>query len=283
MSLYSKIENIIGEKISSKSSVGGGCIADSKTIRTETGKSYFLKTYAAHGGSMFINEANGLKELAKAGTVRVPEVIAVDKEFLLIEQINAAAKSSTFWEDFGRNFAKMHRTRAEEYGFYEDNLIGASPQKNLPRSSNWIEFYWENRLKFQIDLLGRNGFRGGEIDSLAGPLKRRTEELISGSEEFPSLLHGDLWSGNFIVDDNGDACIIDPAVYYGHREADLAMTKLFGGFGGAFYSAYQEEWPLPGGWQEREPLYKLYHVLNHANLFGGGYYSQALSIIRSYV
>ena len=135
---------------------------------------------------------------------------------------------------------------------------------------------------YQYKLAEKNGYATQELRAGISKLENKIEKILAGSEESPSLLHGDLWSGNYMIDENGDACLIDPAVYYGHREADLGMTKLFGGFNSEFYKSYNENYPLPDGYDYRENIYKLYHVMNHLNLFGGGYYSQAISLINYY-
>ena len=280
--MYKIIEENIGEKIISDRSVDGGCIADARIIQTESGKKYFLKSYGSNS-SILLNEANGLKELAKADAVRIPKVIFCEETFLLLEHIEGGNKKSNFSEEFGRQFAQMHKYTGEQFGFYENNFIGSNPQINLPAKKDWTEFFWENRLLYQFKLAERNGYVNTEFRSAFEKFEKAVPKLISGSEEEPALLHGDLWSGNYMVDENGAAVLIDPAVYYGHREADLAMTKLFGGFDSAFYSAYNEEFPLPDGYETRVDLYKLYHVMNHLNLFGTGYYSQTISIIKNYV
>jgi protein-ribulosamine 3-kinase len=188
-------------------------------------------------------------------------------------------------EMLGRQFAELHRYRGKKFGFFEDNLLGDSPQSNKPSkegSQNWAVFYAENRLEFQTNLAVKKGYATPELTNLMENLIKKFSDLISGTEEEPSLLHGDLWSGNYLIDGRGIPWLIDPAVYYGHREADMAMTSLFGGFSNAFYSAYKSAYPIAPGYAEREPLYQLYHLLNHLNLFGTGYYDQVISILRRY-
>jgi fructosamine-3-kinase len=179
----------------------------------------------------------------------------------------------------------MHRYTSECFGFYEDNFIGATPQLNIPdnfESSDWTLFYLNKRLLFQFHLAERNGYTDENFRRLFSNLEKRLPEILKGSEEPPALLHGDLWSGNFMVNKAGNATLIDPAVYYGHREAELAMTKLFGGFSSSFYSAYNKTYPLKSGWEFREEVYTLYHVLNHLNLFGAGYKNQAFMLMKQY-
>lgn len=281
-----KIEKILKEKITNQYSVSGGCINDAKILHTDSGKQLFIKTNYNNLPGMFLNEANGLKELLKANSIRVPKVICVEEDFILLEAIKSSSMSNNFFEDFGRRFAQLHKYSEKYFGFYENNYIGSTPQINIPDESeqtDWTSFYFNKRLKFQFDLAEKNGFAREELRKAFSQLEDRIEELLSYDVEKPSLLHGDLWSGNFMIDENGNACLIDPAVYYGNREADLAMTKLFGGFDNKFYSAYEEEFPLQNGYAYRENIYKLYHVLNHLNLFGSGYYQQAVSLIKYYL
>ncbi len=282
--LNSFIEESLGESVKSVHSVGGGSIADSNIIETVSGKHYFLKT--GFNGNMFFNEANGLKELRKPGCIKIPEVIAVDKQFLLLELITPGKRHKDFWTVFGRQFAQMHRYSADSFGFFEDNFIGAIPQKNLPsekEKGNWTEFYFNKRLLFQYRLAENNGYATPEFKRAFAALESKIEKILKGSEEPPALLHGDLWSGNYLTGPEGEPVLIDPAVYYGHREADLGMTYLFGGFSEEFYSAYNEAYPLKEGWEYRVNIYKLYHVINHLNLFGMGYHGQAVRLMEYYI
>jgi protein-ribulosamine 3-kinase len=284
--LKKQIEDVIGTGITSVNSVSGGCINNAYQLDTKTGKNYFLKYNDHISNDMFLKEANGLRELSKAGAIRVPEVILAEKPFILLEFIVSNRPNKNFFEEFGRKFAQMHKYSADSFGLFEDNYIGSTEQKNIAtetEKTNWTEFYWNKRILFQYKLAERNGYAESELKLGIKRLEAGISEILSGSKEAPSLLHGDLWSGNYMPDEKGNACLIDPAVYYGHREADLAMTKLFGGFDRQFYSSYNEAFPLKEGWQYRENIYKLYHVLNHLNLFGRGYYSQAVSLIKSYI
>lgn len=252
-------------------------------IQTESGAAYYLKG----GGDprAFQCEANGLHELEKADAIPVARVAAVGEDFILTEFIERGREKSGFFEDFGRRLARLHRYQVETFGFYEDNFIGDNPQPNIPEGdekSDWTAFYFNKRLRYQYRLAERNGNVSSSLKNGFLKLENRIEAILAGSEEPPALLHGDLWAGNFISGASGNAVLIDPAVYYGHREADLAMTKLFGGFPPAFYDAYQAEYPLKTGWQKRENIYKLYHVLNHLNLFGCSYLSEAERIVGSY-
>ena len=235
---------------------------------------------------MFLTEAHGLQELDKPGVITIPKVISFDKEFILLDLIESSSRSKNFSEDFGRKFAVLHKFNNEKYGFYEDNYIGSNPQLNIPdndEEKNWTKFYFQKRILYQFHLAEKSGNSTSDLRSSISKLENKIDLIVTDNGEKPSLLHGDLWGGNYMVDKNGFACLIDPAVYYGNREADLAMTKLFGGFDSEFYRAYNEEFPLPDGYDYRENIYKLYHVLNHLNLFGSGYYSQAISLIKYYL
>lgn len=284
--IKSKIQKELNCRIISSKSVGGGCINDAETIFTSDNRKFFLKKNFSTPEDMFFKEANGLRELKKANAIRVPEVIMVDNNFILLEQINSGRKSKSFDEDFGRAFAKLHQYTAESFGFYEDNYIGSTQQKNIPseeEKNNWIKFFFNKRILFQYRLLESKGYADSALINRVALIENKIEEILDGSENVPLLLHGDLWSGNYMVDDNGNACLIDPAVYYGNREADLAMTKLFGVFSSVFYKSYNEVFPLPDGYEYRENIYKLYHIMNHLNLFGGPYYHQTISLMDYYL
>ena len=282
--IRNKIEENIGAKIKSFSSLSGGCISDAYKITDEKGNDYFLKLNPSPK-DLFIKESNGLKELKKAGTIRVPEVKVCSEAFILTEFIRTRNRSKNFFEDFGKRFAELHRFTGEKFGFYEDNYIGSNPQINHTDESernNWITFYFNKRILYQYKLAEKNGYSTKELREGISFLEKNIHQIIGDSVESPTLLHGDLWSGNYLPDENGDACLIDPAVYYGNREADLAMTRLFGGFSHEFYSSYNDAFPLKEGYEYRENIYILYHVLNHLNLFGTSYYSHAISLIRYY-
>ncbi len=261
--------------------IGGGCIADARVATFADGSSVFVKCVAGMPG-MFEREAEGLGALSLAGAIRVPAVLAVGDEALVLEMIHEAPKKDGFFESFGRGFAQMHDHRGSSFGFPHDNFIGSTPQCNEPMDgSRWPEFFFERRLRFQAKLAADSG-HGHDIEHLLDRAEGRMTELLGAATELPSILHGDLWSGNFIVDERGEACLIDPAAYYGHREADLAMTRLFGGFRSEFYAAYDEVSPLAPGHEDRLPIYQLYHLLNHLNLFGSAYYSQSMRILQRY-
>ncbi|HKJ17273.1 MAG TPA: fructosamine kinase family protein [Xanthomonadales bacterium] len=272
-------------------SVGGGCIAQAGVATFDDGTRVFVKR-AAGDPKMFRCEADGLRELAKADALRVPKVIAVSDQALVLEYIESGQHEPEFFSNFGRRFAKMHQTRSRACGFAADNFIGSTPQLNEPldgswesaenhEGSEWTDFFVTRRLRYQVELAEQNG-HGFELSRLLDQGEATILEILEPNCESPSLLHGDLWGGNFMADEQGRACLIDPAVYYGHREADLAMTRLFGGFDASFYSAYEEAWPLESEWQERLQIYQLYHLLNHLNLFGSAYYSRSKQVLERY-
>ncbi len=217
----------------------------------------------------------------------MPRVIAVGDEkegppFLVLEAIDTGRRGEGFFETFGRRFAELHRkATGERFGFERDNYIGSTPQPNR-WSDDWCEFWRRQRLGFQLDLARRRGLSDRTLDRLGDALLERLDELIGEPAEPPTLLHGDLWggNGNYMVDEEGAPVLIDPAAYFGRREADLAMTRLFGGFDARFYAAYEEVWPLSPGAETRLDVYKLYHLLNHLNLFGGGYRSSSIDVLR---
>jgi len=259
--------------------VAGGCIAQAQVAVFSNGAAVFVKCLEDAPG-MFECEASGLRALAGTGAIRVPEVLAVDPTALVLEVINEGRKGPGFFETFGRAFADLHTHHGPAFGFPHDNFIGSTIQQNGYHAT-WDEFFLERRLGFQVRLAAERG-HGHDLEKLLERAEPRIRALLNEAAEPPCLLHGDLWSGNFLVDEKGEACLIDPAVYYGHREADLAMTRLFGGFGTDFYDAYQEALPLEPGFSERLEIYQLYHLLNHLNLFGRAYYSQCSGILQRY-
>jgi fructosamine-3-kinase len=284
--IKSEVGRRLGIKIIKTENLSGGCISNAYKIISESGDNFFLKVNDSVPSDMFKTEADGLRELSKANVIKVPEAKIYSGNFIVTEFIQSGKKSNTFFQNFGRNFALLHKYKGTAFGFYEDNYIGSNPQKNLADGddrTNWIAFYFNKRLLYQLSLCEQNGFATTELRNYLRKLEDKIEDILKDSTEEPALLHGDLWSGNYMITQNGEACIIDPAVYYGHREADLAMTKLFGGYPEEFYKSYNEIYPLDEGWDYRENIYKLYHVLNHLNLFGSGYYSQTISLLRFYI
>jgi protein-ribulosamine 3-kinase len=276
-----KVEHLLKKKVSSVSPVSGGSISTTAQALLDDGRIVFIKT-SPQQKDMFLKEANGLNELTKARAIKIPAVLFADQELLIIEYLPPSSPSNRkkFFEEFGRQFAQLHRCTSDSFGFFEDNYIGSTLQKNLPCSNSWRDFYHVQRLLFQFQLAERNDYADNKLQVLFRALEKNLDNLILEDGEPPALLHGDLWSGNYLCTENDTPAIIDPAVYYGHREADLAMTMLFGGFGDSFYSSYRESFPLQPGWQKRIELYKLYHLFNHLNLFGEEYYGQVVAIMK---
>ena len=255
--------------------VGGGSINQAYYLPTDRAP-LFLKINEPSALSMFEAEADGLAELRAAGAVAVPDTLDVGSAggaaYLALSWVDLKGKTAGGERTLGAALARQHRVTAERFGWHRENTIGATLQRNT-LNPDWLEFLRTDRLGFQLELASERGLPDKE--RVAGErLLERLEWFFRDYAPVPSLLHGDLWSGNWGCDGAGTPYIYDPAVYYGDREADLAMTRLFGGFGRAFYSAYQDEWPLETGWQARVDLYNLYHLLNHFNLFGHGYLGQ---------
>lgn len=261
--------------------IGGGDISAAWRLVGDSAN-LFLKTGTADDLAMFAGEAAGLQEIAATGTLRVPAVLAVgasaESSYLVLEYLSLTRADAEVDRRLGVALASLHRHTAPTFGWHRDNHIGRTPQRNRC-CDNWSEFFREQRLAVQFELAARNGYRG--------TLQRDGEQLLQGIDSYfaghnplPSLLHGDLWSGNCAALD-GDPVLFDPAVYYGDRETDLAMTRLFGGFSAGFYRAYNDTWPLAAGSAQRVMLYQLYHVLNHLNLFGRAYLQQAEAMTRA--
>ena len=271
--------------IKNSSVMGGGCINHASKIDTNVG-SFFLKWNAHCQEDIFLREAESLQEMKKAvmDLLVVPEVFAakeVDSTpgFLVLEFLPSSYGNAND-EDLGRGLATMHRYSNPEFGFYHDNYCGATLQNNL-WMNNWSEFFRLNRLAFLLDLIQKERPLPVSEIILYDKLLTRIPDLIPQSST-PVLIHGDLWSGNYMRTERGFV-LIDPASYYADREMEFSIMTMFGGFSSRFYSAYNEVNPLPDGWKQRNQLYQLYHVLNHYYLFGGGYQNQALSIARRYL
>jgi fructosamine-3-kinase len=261
-------------------SIGGGCINSAYRLVGQS-HSFFVKLNRADKLDMFEAEAEGLQELIAANAIRVPQPICVgsddDRAWLVMEYFEPGAGNGVSAEVFGRQLARMHRVTAPEFGWQRDNTIGSTPQINT-RSHDWLLFWHDYRLGFQLWLAGRHG-ASHKLIQKGEALQAQMGGLFDGYRPEASILHGDLWSGNYAITREGEPVIFDPAVYYGDRETDLAMTELFGGFPARFYAAYNEVWPLDSGYEVRKNFYNLYHILNHFNLFGGGYAGQAERMI----
>ena len=242
----------------------------------------FTKTGPESALAMFEAEADGLAELRSTGAIRVPGVADVGvtdgHSYISLERLVFSPPSTETERDLGQQLAELHRHTKKQCGWHRDNTIGLTPQRN-DQSPDWIEFFRKHRLKFQLELAAANGF-GGELTELGAQLCKQLDRLFDDYDPATSLLHGDLWGGNWGSVD-GEPVVFDPAVYYGDRESDIAMTRLFGGFSQVFYEAYERSWPMQQGHEARLMLYQLYHVLNHLNLFGRGYLQQALTLTKA--
>ncbi|MEE8428994.1 MAG: fructosamine kinase family protein [Gammaproteobacteria bacterium] len=280
-SICENIANVTGDRVSpqGQDAIGGGCINQAFRLRSSP-CDYFIKLNHSHQLSMFEAEARGLQEIVNSKTLRAPQPICWGKQgdnaYLVLEYLELGGGRGGM-DILGQGLAAMHRVTGSRYGWETDNTIGSTPQLNT-YSNDWITFWRDLRLGYQLELAGRNGF-GGRLQKCGDQLLDSLPSLLNGHDPDPSLLHGDLWSGNIAIMPDGEPVIYDPAVYYGDREADLAMTELFGGFGNRFYAAYQDTWPVDEGYSMRKTLYNLYHILNHLNLFGGGYLSQSEGMI----
>lgn len=267
-------------QIDDRREVGGGCI-NSAEILHGGDRRYFIKHNDAARVAMFEAESDGLSEIAGSKSVRAPLPVCLGvhagQAFLVLEYLDIKSSTGKADELLGRQLAAMHRTTRAQFGWRRDNTIGSTPQINSAES-DWLVFYREHRLRFQLELAARNN-AGGKLLRRAELLLEELPAFFASYRPLPSLLHGDLWGGNHAALRDGTPVIFDPAVYFGDRETDIAMTELFGGYGPGFYSAYHEAWPLDAGYRVRKNLYNLYHVLNHFNLFGGGYADQGERMI----
>ncbi|CAM2068260.1 Fructosamine kinase family protein [Sulfidibacter corallicola] len=259
--------------------VGGGCINQASCLSDQHGTRYFVKTNRESARDMFAVEAAGLEAIQATQTLRVPRVLGFGchggRAYLALEWLDLGSGRSEDAHRLGRDLARLHQCDVgDRFGWHRDNFIGSSPQPN-PWESDWATFFLEHRLRYQVDMAHRNGHRFARFDRLA----ERVPDLLRGLTIRPALVHGDLWTGNAAYTETGVPAVFDVAAYYGHGETDLAMSELFGGFGTAFFEGYTELRPLEAGYPLRRTLYNLYHIINHFNLFGGGYASQAQSMI----
>ena len=285
MTLWAHIAEAISEstgktfKLSTQHVMGGGCINESNRI-TDGDRSFFVKTNSHVHGDMFDAEAESLQALASAGAIKVPEPVchgvSGQQCYLVLEFLDM--RGTPDMVQLGHQFAEQHRVIQSRFGWHRNNTIGSTPQINNPMD-DWIEFWRTNRLGYQLHLAATRGY-GGELQRLGERLMADLPVLFESYQPQASMLHGDLWGGNASALVDGTPVIFDPALNYGDREADLAMTHLFGGFNRDFYSAYGEAWPLDDGYSVRKIFYNLYHIINHLNLFGGTYHAQAIDMTK---
>ena len=257
----------------------GGDINDVYLITFSEKKQVVKLNNAEKFPGMFEAEKAGLEALKNTKVIDVPDVLGIGKidsfSYLLLEHKESATKSSTFWQDFGRQLAALHKTTAKEFGFHRDNYIGSLPQQNNAAASA-ADFYISQRLEPQFKLAKNNGFDLGAT----GSFFKNISTIIPN--ENPALIHGDLWGGNYLVNGRGNPCLIDPATSFAPREMDLSMMQLFGGFDKELFNSYEKEFPLEAGFKKRIPLWQLYYLLVHLNIFGAGYKPQVTSIIKQY-
>lgn len=282
--IAAQISQTTGKQFTSsdRRSVGGGCINQGYAL-SDSDRTYFVKLNQASKLAMFEAEAAGLQQLQRTGTIRLPTPICYgvvgESAYLVLEWVQLGRGTSAAWEAMGQQLAALHQTKiVDTFGWERHNTIGSTPQINT-WTADWAEFWVKHRLGYQFQLAQRRGGHFPKQDQLLTLIP----DLLAGHTPQPSLVHGDLWSGNAAVTQAGEPVIFDPATYVGDREVDLAMTELFGGFPDAFYHGYNQVFPLDKSYQQRKPLYNLYHVLNHFNLFGGSYESQANRMIMQLV
>lgn len=284
--LLAVLETLLG-RVMETTPVGGGDISQAARLRLAEGRQALVKWQARATPGLFSAEKRGLELLRSAGALRIPKVLAQSEAsaerpaFIVLEWLDTGSKSAVSAAILGTGLAALHQVAGSAFGLDHDNFIGANPQSNQ-LNDNWLTFFRERRLAFQMELTRRNGYLPPQRARLLEKLLVRLGDWLP-ADPLVSLLHGDLWGGNWLALASGEPALIDPAIYYGHREADLAFTELFGGFPSAFYTAYQAAWPLDPGYEERKDLYNLYHLLNHLNLFGEGYGSSVDSILRRFV
>jgi fructosamine-3-kinase len=266
-------------QLSHRRSVGGGSINQAYVV-SEGERAYFVKLNQASRVAMFEAEALGLRQMADSQTIRVPIPIcwgvAAQSAYIVLESLDLGYGDQQAWEAMGRKLAAMHRVTSDRFGWDQNNTIGFIPQINT-WTSDWVEFFTQHRLGYQFQLANR---RGGHFPKQK-ELLATVPEILAGYNPQPSLVHGDLWTGNAAVTKQGEPVIFDPATYFGDREVDIAMSELFGSFPANFYQAYNEAFPLEPGYSQRKILYNLYHILNHFNQFGGSYEYQANQMIAS--
>ena len=273
--------------ITSYRPVPGGCINNGLRVNFQSNgreKSVFLKWNSSAADDFFSKEALGLQLLEKQAIFSIPSVLGsgfyMGRHYLVLSHLNSVAPAADFWQNFGEQLATLHQQTEDVYGLAYDNYIGKLPQKNK-KFVDWIDFFIENRLEAQLGLARYNQYVSAGFTRKFRLLYAQLPGILAA--EPPSLLHGDLWSGNFLTDEHGDVALIDPAVYYGNREIEIAFTQLFGGFDRQFYRSYNEVYPLQPGFSERAEIYNLYPLLVHVNLFGQSYLSGIEATLRKFL
>ena len=285
------VKQILTEKVQeptssvSFSSVGGGSINETYKITTGGNRQFFIKINAAEKfPSLFKKEKNGLEFIGQKRIIKTPgaidDAIINDKQVLLLDWIETGPRSASFWKTFGEQLALLHHTSNDRFGFAEDNYMGALPQRNS-YTLLWTDFFIQHRLQPQVSLAEQQGLLEPKYTDQFEMLYQKLDTIFN--KENPSLLHGDLWSGNFMCDEQSQPVLIDPAVYFGHRSVDLAMTTLFGGFDKTFYDAYRYHFPLPHNYHEQWNVSNLYPLLIHLNLFGSSYLHDIKTVLKKFI
>ncbi len=269
------------EKIEKFFSLSGGSINNALRVKTGSGNWFAKYNSADRYPRMFKKEALGLDLLHKAGEVYTPSVIGCDsahgQSMLVLEYVESARENATYWHDFGTSLARLHKHIGERFGLNHDNYIGSLEQFN-DFHDRWIDFFVNQRLEIQIKMARNQGLIDNSTVKRFEKLYHHLSDFFP--EEKPSLIHGDLWSGNYMTNNRGEACIIDPAVYYGHRLMDIGMSKLFGGFAPQFYESYNNEFPMENNWRQAVEIANLYPLMVHVNLFGGGYLGGVMEVLK---
>jgi len=280
-SLKTAVEAALGTPILGETYVGGGDINQAARLQTATGQ-FFIKWNHQAPPNMFAAEAQGLQALMATGALAVPDVVALGENFLVLRYIEPTRPQNPtlLAQNLGEGLAALHQHSAAAHGFVADNFIGTLPQSNT-WEENWVGFYADQRIGAQQAIAQHLGRLSSKLGHLLDALRAKMPALLPAAT--PALLHGDLWGGNYMVAVGDVPVIYDPAVYYGHREIELAFTELFGGFSARFYAAYNAVFPLEAGYAERKTLYQLYPLMVHMNLFGGGYTAQVERIAQQYV
>ena len=272
------VEQMIDGKISKAEPLSGGCSFPTFAIQCK-GEDFFLK-FSDSNTEVFVKEAHGLAEISSQSKI-TPEVYVANNNCLLLEYLPPRRPTIQFWENLAQNLAELHKAKKNQYGFHEDNFIGPAIQHNLTpeEKTTWFDFFWNYRITPMLDQAKlKHDFR---LDSeTLKQIKFKTKQELSSYEAYPTIVHGDLWNGNIHCGEDQKAFLLDPAVYYGDREVDLAMTQLFGGFSENFYEVYNEILPLEKGHERRKVIYNLYHILNHYNLFGSSYKKSLLNSLE---
>ncbi|MBQ49622.1 MAG: fructosamine kinase [Zetaproteobacteria bacterium] len=273
MFLKDSVEKILSATIVDSQAVSGGCVSEAYLVTTSKQQNYVVKLDQSRCGMLMV-EADGLQQLKQTDTFYIPTVISVDEHLLILEAIAVTNPQKYFWQIFGEKLAALHQFTGEHWGLSYDNYIGMTPQLNSTKENSWSDFFVNQRIAPQFKWLKEKGLATGRLSEIYNDLIKTIIAHLTRRVPSKSLLHGDLWSGNYLVSPNNSPVLIDPAIYYGDREAEFSMMLLFGGFPAEMFDAYQNTWPMDEGWEQRRSIYKLYHLMNHANLFGQSYIAQ---------